>query len=346
MPMGLFDMQEEPQTFGERLREGVKSGGLVDALALAANSLRMDPDPNLAQVIQARQERRTLNERGNRTIEWLSQQPDGAPFVQMIAAGGDPASVIKLYQENRAGSETPAAFRSLEAQAKAAGLQPGTKEYQDFMLYGGGTKETIPASFQALDMQAQAAGLKPGTPEYENFMLTRGAYDTALSRAAGAAAGASQIDLQGAALSAGRALKMVDDILADPALPSMVGPIQGRLPDVSPEAQRFASRLNQLKGTAFLEAYNMLRGGGQITENEGNKAEQAMIRLNTAQSEEDFRLALQDFKDAVIMGYQKLQARAGSAPASSGSLGAPASGAVSPAPADDPLGLRQPKIGG
>jgi hypothetical protein len=74
MPMGLFDMQEEPQTFGQRLREGVRSGGLVDALALAANSLRMNPDPNIATMVQARQERRGEEKTSNRTAQWLMSQ--------------------------------------------------------------------------------------------------------------------------------------------------------------------------------------------------------------------------------------------------------------------------------
>jgi hypothetical protein len=74
MPMGLFDMQEEPQTFGQRLREGVRSGGLVDALALAANSLRMNPDPNIATMVQARQERRGEERTNNRTAAWLMSQ--------------------------------------------------------------------------------------------------------------------------------------------------------------------------------------------------------------------------------------------------------------------------------
>lgn len=62
-------------------------------------------------------------------------------------------------------------FGNLDAQARAAGLQPGTPEYQNLMLNGGGA----PATFRALDMQAQAAGFQPGTPEYNEFMATRGA---------------------------------------------------------------------------------------------------------------------------------------------------------------------------
>lgn len=62
----------------------------------------------------------------------------------------------------------------------------------------------------------------------------------------------------------------------------------------------------------------MLRNGGQITEVEGVKAENAMARLRAAQNETDYRSALQDFRDAVETGLAKLEARskATTAPAS------------------------------
>lgn len=61
----------------------------------------------------------------------------------------------------------------------------------------------------------------------------------------------------------------------------------------------------------------MLKGGGQITEIEGMKAEQAMARMDRAQSEAEFKQALTDFRDAVKAGMDKLRQRAGqpSAPA-------------------------------
>jgi hypothetical protein len=74
MPMGLFDMQEEPQTFGQRLKRDFQSGELMDRIALAANTLRMEPDQNLAQMIQIRQEQRGEKATANRTAQWLMSQ--------------------------------------------------------------------------------------------------------------------------------------------------------------------------------------------------------------------------------------------------------------------------------
>ena len=55
----------------------------------------------------------------------------------------------------------------------------------------------------------------------------------------------------------------------------------------------------------------MLKGGGAITDYEGQKAEGAYARLNQAQTPEDFKAALDEFNFYVQQGLQKLQAQAG-----------------------------------
>ena len=65
-------------------------------LAIAANTLRQRPDPNIPALVQhARAQRK-----GNRTAEWLAQQPGGEPYARLIEA--DPnaaASVLAAYQK-------------------------------------------------------------------------------------------------------------------------------------------------------------------------------------------------------------------------------------------------------
>jgi hypothetical protein len=72
--MGLLDMQDEPQTFGQRLKAGLKDGRALDAIALAANSLRMNPDQGIAQMIGARQQQRQDAQVANRTAQWLASK--------------------------------------------------------------------------------------------------------------------------------------------------------------------------------------------------------------------------------------------------------------------------------
>jgi len=67
----------------------------------------------------------------------------------------------------------------------------------------------------------------------------------------------------------------------------------------------------QVQGKAFMEAFNTLKGGGQITEKEGEKATAAMTRLaNRRQSPESARRAIQELRDLVNGVVQRAQRRA------------------------------------
>ena len=110
-----------------------------------------------------------------------------------------------------------------------------------------------------------------------------------------------QTDLQKESFTGQRLITGIDQLLADPELSAGLG-IEGFLRKplaelgVDTEAARVRSKIDQIKGDVFLTAFSTLKGGGQITELEGTKAEQAQARLSTAQSEEDFREALQELK--------------------------------------------------
>ena len=103
----------------------------------------------------------------------------------------------------------------------------------------------------------------------------------------------------------------IDALLFDPALGKALG-IEGflRTPlaelGLDTETARVKARIEQIKGGAFLQAFESLKGGGQITELEGQKAEAAQSRLNTAQSEEDFRDALMEYKFYIQQGIRRL----------------------------------------
>lgn len=70
----------------------------------------------------------------------------------------------------------------------------------------------------------------------------------------------------------------------------------------------------QLHGQAFLAAFESLKGGGQITEVEGQKATDALARLNRAQSEKDYRAALADYRSVIEAGLKRAIQQAGAAP--------------------------------
>lgn len=75
------------------------------------------------------------------------------------------------------------------------------------------------------------------------------------------------------------------------------------------DARNFKAVLDQIKGQAFMQAYQGLRGGGQITEVEGKKATDAIARLDTAQSDKEFLTALNDLRGVMAAGYKRLSGK-------------------------------------
>lgn len=81
------------------------------------------------------------------------------------------------------------------------------------------------------------------------------------------------------------------------------------------KAHAFTVLANQARGKVFAEAYETLKGGGQITEIEARKAEQAIARLETSVSVKELRAALDEFEQATRDGYLKLRKIASTTPA-------------------------------
>lgn len=79
------------------------------------------------------------------------------------------------------------------------------------------------------------------------------------------------------------------------------------------EAADFTALVNQLSGRQFLEAFASLRGGGQISNVEGQKAEQAIMNLARSQTEPQFLENLSILRDVMSSTLERERLRAGSA---------------------------------
>ena len=109
----------------------------------------------------------------------------------------------------------------------------------------------------------------------------------------------------GAIAKADNMLKVIDNVLNDPVLPNATG-FYSKLQSVPGIPQfGFGQKVAQLQGQSFLQAFESLKGGGQITQIEGEKATAAIGRLNTAQSAKDFRAALEELKEVVNSARQR-----------------------------------------
>lgn len=246
-------------------------------------------------------------------LELAKMQQEAQKPIEVGGVLLDPTTYQPIFDSRKGQTpDVPSSFAAMALRAQAAGLQPGTPEYQKFMLNGGaGTGGEGPAAFQALHMQAIAAGFQPGSDEYKQFMATRGAGLVQEAKTAGEGKATAAAALSGAKATADLVSTQINALINDPYLPQMLGPIDARLPNVSAEAARVQSRIDQLQGGAFLQARQLLKGGGAITDYEGQKAEAAFVRMNQAQSVDDFTAALREFNDAVQQGYTKLAAQAG-----------------------------------
>jgi hypothetical protein len=93
------------------------------------------------------------------------------------------------------------------------------------------------------------------------------------------------------------------------------------------DAASYERRQLQIEGKTFLEAFESLRGGGAITEVEGAKGQQAISRMNKAQSEVEYVKAARELQEVVRKGVERARTKAGVAP---GGGGGAAGGASNP----------------
>lgn len=85
------------------------------------------------------------------------------------------------------------------------------------------------------------------------------------------------------------------------------------------QAASFQALQNQVEGTAFLSAFEALKGGGAISEKEGEKATAARMRMTLAQNEGEYIKAAREFQDIIRKGVENAQRKAGGAAAAGGS---------------------------
>lgn len=130
-----------------------------------------------------------------------------------------------------------------------------------------------------------------------------------------------QADLPRVEQNASEALNVIDQLLASPGLPYITG-FYSKAPIVPNTPQAAADALaRQIEGKVFMEAFTTLKGGGQITEKEGEKATAALARLNRAQNLKDYKAAVMEMRSIIETGLSRARSAAGASPAQPASGG-------------------------
>lgn len=252
-------------------------------------------------------------------------------IVPALFGAKDKTSLVKNYEFAKGQGFNGSFLDFISAQRAGAGeygLQPiyGTDAQGNpvvLQLGKGGTaaQSKLPegvklsTGVEKVDLGTQWGMLDKKSGQFVGY-LPKNVQEKAIEQELGKAQGQARATLPTDLQTASHTVTEIDSILKHEGLSEITGPLDQYRPNwtMSDKGRDALARFNQLKGRAFLQAYSTLKGGGQITEIEGLKAENAMARMDRAQGEDDFKAALRDFQDAVRVGVQKLREKAGVAP--------------------------------
>ena len=145
--LGLQKMQPGAQgETGQRFYNRPSFLQFIEALGAGANQLRAEPDQDYSRRMMARRkaqfERRQMADQRQKVLELAK---DYGPRIQALAATS-PDQAMQIIGRIEAQKAMPKAVKA----------------------------PSVPTTFQALLLRAEAAGLKPGTPEYQQFMKSAG----------------------------------------------------------------------------------------------------------------------------------------------------------------------------
>jgi hypothetical protein len=199
------------------------------------------------------------------------------------------AQINKLNMEANGGGETPSNIREWQQFQK---MSPEDQQRYLTMkradrFYNTGTDYVAPNP------------LNPGGPPRASIPINNA--QKASDVASGKLQGTAAFNLPAFEYSAKNLISKIDGVLNDPYLPNMVGPVAGRLPNISGAANRVQQKMDQIQAQSFLQAYDQLRGAGQISNAEGAKAEMSKNRLqNAKQGTQDWIEAANEFKQDIL----------------------------------------------
>ena len=241
-----------------------------------------------------------------------------APAPAPAAATVAPAATTQPPMAAAAPTAAPAAQPSTQPVAAAAPSGPdfdtrlSAVDSAEQMIFDEIQQRTQAAAIaqqppMVADLNARLEGLRG---ERERIIAERDA-----AAEAATVAEAETLANEDAAIEARSAINLIDSVLNDPNLDRVVGPRAGRtsirtpeegattgemlfsMATLSGEEGEVLGRINQLRGGAFANAFESLRGGGQITVIEGSKATQAITRIeNRLTTPEGYRQALSDLR--------------------------------------------------
>ena len=298
------------------------------AFASWLNSMSIRPDPNLPAQLQAARAARVEDLRKNRTVNMLKQagQTELANLVKAgtLDAKSAASQMFQLAAEERQFARQKELQKTTQLSSDQRLFNLYKQAYPDktdaeILQMAMKQDDKLPTTFRSLDMTARAAGFVPkdegGDGRYEDFMAGQGA---GFKQAAKNLANLNfeQLSEYGKVLEkAERTTKLIDQIKIDPNLEGVLGRVEGKIPISSwgsllvfnQDETDLVQLIDNLENSVFLEAFQLLKGGGQITELEGEKAQRAIVNLSRDRSRGAFVEALNTLQSVINSGLNRAQ---------------------------------------
>lgn len=242
----------------------------------------------------------------NRTIELLEArceagEQDACRMAADIKAGASASQILGIYaQKNASGS----AVQSVKEFGR--GLSKVTLKNNTVKYYNNGVEIKEPAAIgEAIAAEKAFDNEQAGAKEK--------------AKAEGKGEGIQIVDqraaIQGVSNMFNSSKALIAKLYNHPGMAAAVGSISGLAPITSfnkdNPAKEFITLHNQLAGKIFLAAFAGLKGGGQITEIEGQKATEALSNVNRQLDPPAYRDALEqyllDLQSQVLRLEEELQ---------------------------------------
>lgn len=289
------------------LRRSVGGGDTNDPIALGKAMISsgyqelIPIGANLLKTKQAKSFIKGLDDKGRPTYY------TGYSTGEVSPTGVTPAEkLMQINQGSQIGLANP--YTGEIQRAVGVGMAPGEAARLAQSERHFGESQNLARQNAFLQQEKLRLELDPEYQARKAEMISRG-------RERGQIQAKAAADLPNAITQGEQTINLVDDLLQHPGFSVSVGKsaplgsLQSYIPGT--QAASFDIALKQLKGKQFLEAFESLKGGGQITQIEGEKATQAMSRMEKANTEDEFIKASREFQDILRKGVNRAKLRAG-----------------------------------
>ena len=294
---GFSPKPEEPW-----YKRAMNDPALMARLAMGFNTMRLDPDQGLNAMLGDRIKTVGALARGEKSknktlvaLQNMGMSPEEADLL------GENPELLKIaataMYKSRMGQDATAEMRTLEAKLKGfspeeqmrarridLGLDPRATSVQRIdlgtswgLVSNGVLTGTIPKDI---------AGVKIEEGKGTDIAGARSNYGTIKDT----------VNVQRSALQA---------MLDDPALDDIFGTVAGATPSIRQSSVDAEARLGQIKGGAFLQSIQAMRGMGALSNAEGEAATRAATALNLRMSPEAAREEMRRMMAVLNAGQER-----------------------------------------